>query len=101
MTVLTIDEGVRLGIRTKVHFEGNDDIVFQKTFDAEPHLKYAEHARQSTEGMNWGEGRFVCHIPDAFLAPILAIRDRQDREKAIMRFMRENPAFVMFDKALK
>jgi hypothetical protein len=64
-------------------------------------LKYAEHARQSTSGMNWGEGKLIGHIPDVFLAPIIVIKDRKEREKAIMRFLRENPALVMFDKALK
>ena len=51
--------------------------------------------------MNWGEGKLIGHIPDVFLAPIIVIKDRKEREKAIMRFLRENPALVMFDKALK
>jgi len=101
MSTLTIDEGFERGIRTQVHFDGDEQIVFQRTFDVEPHLKYAEQARQATEGQNWGEGRLVGHIPDAFLAPIMLIQDRREREKAIMTFLRENPAFVMFDKFLK
>jgi hypothetical protein len=50
--------------------------------------------------MKWGEGKFVCHIPDLYLAPIMAIRDRKEREKAIMKFARENQGFVMFDRYL-
>lgn len=101
MATLTIDEGVVNGVRTQVHFDNDEQIVFQKTFDAEPHLKYAAEARQATDGMNWGEGRMVGHIPDVYLAPILMIKDRKEREKAVKRFFQENPAFVMFDKFLK
>ncbi len=101
MSTLTINEGTERGINTQVHFDGDEQIVFQRTFDVEPHLKYAEQARQATEGQNWGEGRLVGHIPDAFLAPMLLIKDRREREKAIMTWLRENTAFVMFDKFLK
>ena len=101
MSTLTIDEGVERGIRTQVHFDNDEQIVFQRTFDVEPHLKYAEQARQATEGQNWGEGRLVGHIPDAFLAPMLLIQDRREREKAMMSRLRQNPAIVMFDKFLK
>jgi hypothetical protein len=97
---VTIDEGVSKGIRTQLHFETSGDIVVQNTFDAEAHLKHAADARRDTAGMKWGEGKFVCHIPDLYLAPIMAIRDRKEREKAIMKFARENQGFVMFDRYL-
>ena len=100
MSYLTIDEGVKQGIRTQVHFEG-DDVVIQNTFDAEAAIEYAKQARLATEGQRWGEGKLVGHIPNMYLAPILAIKDTREREKAVMSFLRENPAFVMFDKALK
>lgn len=96
-----IDEGVsRQGVRTEISFEG-DEVIVKKSFDAEPHLRYAEQARAQTAGMGWGEGRVIGHIPPAFYAQICTIRDPQERDKAVMRFLRENPAFVMFDKALK
>ena len=98
---VTIDEGVVNGIRTKMHFEHDGGIVVQKTFDAEPHLTYAADARRDTAGMNWGEGRMVGHIPDLYLAPILAIKGKAEREKAVKLFFQQNPAFVMFDKFLK
>lgn len=94
---VTIDEGVTNGIRTQLHFEG-DQLIIQNTFDAEPHLKHAEEARKATQGMNWGQGRMVGHIPDEFYGPILAIRDRKEREKAVRQFFRDHPAFIMFDK---
>jgi hypothetical protein len=98
---VTIDEGVdEKGIRTKMHFESSGDIVMQNTFDAEVHLEHAKRARDSTAGQKWGEGKFICHIPDAYLAPILALRDPKEREKAVLRFMQENKALVMFDRAL-
>lgn len=101
MSTLTISEGVTQGVHTKVHFNGDENIVFEKSFDVEPHLRYAEQAREATAGMNWGDGRLVGHIPDVFLAPLLAIRDRKEREKAIMKWLRENRDFVMFDRFLK
>lgn len=94
---VSIDEGVFNGVRTQLHFEGQE-LVVQKTFDAEPHLKHAEIARQSTQGMNWGEGRMVGHIPALHYAPIAAIKDRKEREKAILQYLRDNAALIMFDK---
>ena len=98
---VTVDEGIERGIRTQMHFESDGGIVVQKTFDAEPHLDYAKQARLDTQGMNWGNGRLVGHIPDIFYAPICAIKDRKEREKAVRLFFQQNPAFIMFDKAFK
>lgn len=93
-----IDEGVsRGGVLTQIRFEG-DEVIVAKQFDAAPHLAHAEHARQSTAGKRWGEGRFIGHIPDIYYAQILTIRDRDERKKAVKRFFADNPAFVMFDK---
>lgn len=97
---VTVDEGVNAqGVATKLHFEG-DSLITQRTYDAEPHLRYAEQARQSTAGQRWGEGKFIGHIPPAEYARFLTIRDNEARKKAIMTWLRENPAFTMFDRAL-
>lgn len=93
-----IDAGVSSqGVHTKLTFEGEAAIV-KKTFDATPHLKHAENARIQTAGQNWGGGKLVGHIPPVFYAQIMTIRDPQEREAAVMKFFRENPAFVMFDR---
>lgn len=99
MTTHTIHEGTsdKTGVSTQTHFE-DGTIVVQKTFDAEPHLEYAAKAREATQGQRWGEGKLVGHIPPAFYAQILTIRDPQDRKQAVQRFLKENPAFVMFDR---
>lgn len=98
---VVVDEGVDAqGIRTQFHFEGSD-ITVQKTYDAEPHLRYAEQARQQTQGMNWGNGRLVGHIPPLEYAAIRQIKGRKEREKAIRLFLQTNTKFVMFDKFLK
>ncbi len=97
---VTVDEGIENGIRTQLHFEG-DDLIIQKTFDASAHLKHAENARLATQGQNWGEGRFVVHIPEIYLPAILAIKDRGERDKAIRLFAEQNQGFIMFDKYLK
>ena len=99
MTTHTIHEGTseNTGVTTQTHFE-DGAIVIQKSFDAEPHLDYAKQAREATDGQRWGEGKLVGHIPPAFYAQILLIRDPQERKSAVQRFLKENPAFVMFDR---
>ena len=102
MSTLTIDEGLdkSTGIVEKTHFE-DGDIILEKQFDAQPHLEYAKAARDATDGQRWGEGRHIGHIPPAFYGQLLLIKDPQERDRAVMAFFRENPAFLMFERALK
>ena len=88
------------GITTIFHYEG-DQLTIQKSFDAEPHLRYAEQARQATAGMRWGEGRLIGHIPLAFYAEILVIKDPDERKRAIKRFLAERDRLRMFHRAGK
>ncbi|MBT2322525.1 hypothetical protein J7E62_09225 [Variovorax paradoxus] len=98
---VTVDEGVNeQGVRTQLHFEG-DSLITQRTWDAEPHLQYAQQAREATEGQGWGNGRLVAHIPPIEYARFLAIADNAQRMAAIKGWLRENSKFVMFDKYLK
>ena len=96
---VSVSEGLdkTTGIETILHFEG-DEFITQKKWDAEPHLKHAAIARQSTEGQRWKEGRFIGHIPPAFYAEIMVIKDKDQRTKAVRTFFAENPAFIMFDR---
>ena len=96
-TVLSDRFNDHTGIRTTVSLEGHEAIV-NKAWDAAPHLAHAEHARQSTAGQRWGEGKLIGHIPPAFYAQILVIRDPIERKAAVKRFFQQNPAFVMFDR---
>jgi len=94
-----VDEGFdqATGIHTSLSFEG-DELITKKSWDAEPHLQHAAHARQSTAGKRWGEGRLIGHIPPAFYAQILVIKDKDERKKAVKCFFADNPAFIMFDR---
>ena len=95
---VTIDEGVNeSGVRNQFHFESDGGLVLQKTFDAEPILREAEQARQATAGQRWGEGRIVGTIDPVSYARISKIRDRQERDKAILEYFRQNSQFVKFD----
>lgn len=95
---VTVDEGVSEGgVSTKLHFEG-DYLITQRTYDAEPHLQYAEQARQQTAGMNWGQGKLIGHIPPAEYARFLQIKDGHERKTAILSWLRENNKFIMFDR---
>lgn len=95
-----VDGVSRDGVVTTLHFEG-DSLITQRTYDAEPHLRYAQQAREATQGQNWGQGKLIGHIPLAEYARFLMIKDNTDRKKAIRAWLRENSAFVMFDKALR
>lgn len=95
-----VDSVSKDGVKTTLHFEG-DQFIVQKTFDAEPHLRYAEEARQATDGMDWGNGRMIAHIPSIYYAQFAMIKDNAERKKAIRIWLKENPKFLMFHRALK
>jgi len=99
MTTHTINEGFNAdtGIAERTHFE-DGSIVIQKTFDAAPHLEYARLAREATEGQRWGEGKLVGHIPPAFHAEIILIRDPAERKRRVQQFFKDNPAFLMYER---
>lgn len=94
---VSVDEGTTAdGVRTILHFEG-DSLITQRTYDAAPHLDYAKQARQATEGKRWGEGKLIGHIPPAVYGQFLAIKDNQERQKMIRRWLAENRGYVMYD----
>jgi hypothetical protein len=97
---VTIDEGVnRQGVRTKLHFEG-ESLIVQKTYDAQPFLEHAAEMRAATRGERWGDMRKIATIPPAEYARFLMIKDNKDRQKAIMAWLRANPALIAFERAL-
>ncbi len=99
---VTIDEGIDpdTGVRTQFHFEG-DEIIVQKTYDAEPYLRKAQEMRERNEGKSWGEGKEVGVIPPWVYPEIQKLRDRRERSKAIKAFFRANPAFCAYPAYLK
>lgn len=104
MTVKIDTWDAELGIRTKVHEEDNK-LVFQKTFDAEPFLKEAAELRAVTAGDRWsggqyGVGKKVGTVPMAVLGTMFRQDGGLDTER-LKTWLRENPAFVTFDKFLK
>lgn len=98
----SIDEGFdQYGTRKQVTFEG-DQAVTKLTFDAEPFLERAKAERIANEGKRWGEGvgTKVGSIPMAVYSQYLAL-PAEERQMFLMKWLRENPAFVTFDKFLK
>jgi len=93
-----IDEGTdpHTGVRTQYFFEG-DQVVTQKTWDAEPYLKHAQALRAAIESEGWGEGKAVGVIPP-WANHILQIPDRQERDKATKQFFRDNRQFLAYDR---
>lgn len=98
----TLNEGKdAYGVSHTLTFEG-DQLVRKQTFDAEPILEAAKAERNATAGERWGEGRKVGTIPMAIYNQILqTYQGREAREQAILSFLRQNQAFVTFDKFLK
>jgi hypothetical protein len=104
MTVKINQYDAELGIRTQVH-EEDGRIVFQKTFDAEPMLKEAAEMRAITAGDRWsggqyGMGKKVGTVPMAVLGTMFRQDGGLDTER-LKKWLKENPAFVTFDKFLK
>ena len=97
-----IDEGVDpyTGVRTQIHFEG-DQVVVQKTYDAEPYLQRVAEMRARNEGKKWGEGKEVGVIPPWVHQKINLIQDDTDRERVMKEFFRENPAFLAYEAFVK
>ena len=97
-----IDEGIDpdTGIRTQIHFEG-DQVVVQKTYDAEPYLNRVAEMRARNDGKRWGEGKEVGVLPPWENQKIALIRDDAERERAMKTFFRANPAFLAYDAFIK
>lgn len=98
----SVDRGFdAYGNHTQVIVEG-DQLVRKTTFDAEPLLREAHAERVATEGKRWGEGvgTKVGTIPMAVYAQFLT-KPAEERQKFLLQWLRENPAFVTFDKFLK
>ena len=97
-----IDEGINphTGARTVYRFEG-EQVVVQKTFDAEPYIKRAQEMRIRNEGKRWGEGKEVGVLPPWENQKISLIRDDAERERAMKLFFRENQAFLAYDAFIK
>jgi len=98
----TVNEGYDAhGVHKAVTFEG-DQVVTKLTYDAEPLIEAAKAERNATADQRWGDGRKVGTIPMPVLNLIYAQHaGREEREKAILGWLRQNQAFVTFDKFLK
>ncbi len=94
------DESSAVG--TVLHFEG-EDLITQKFQDMEPVLAHVRQLREENDakGTRWGEGRVVGHIPALWYGPISQIKNRAERDAAIMNFFRTRPDLVAFDPYLK
>lgn len=87
------------GIQTTVHRTENK-VVIQKTEDVEPLLDACAAERAATAGQRWGEMRKVGSIPMSVVAKFM----RQDGgfdAKRCVEWLKDNPAFITFDRVLK
>ncbi len=101
MPIVYQEQDEQTGIKTRVHhLEDAGKTVIEKTYDAEPFLQTAAEARANTAGERWGEMRHVGFIPMAVLATLMR-QDGTIDKKRVMRWLKENPAMVTFEKVLK
>jgi len=93
----TIDDGVNAsGIRKQIHIQG-DQVITQETIDMQPYLDHAAKMRELNAGLPWGEGKTIGTIDPVSYKKISVIKDRKERDKAIMDYFRERPLLVHFD----
>jgi hypothetical protein len=93
------DHDAQMGITTTVE-RVDGRVRIGKTYDAEPMLAEAHAARTATAGERWGEFRKVGEVPMAELAKFY----RQDGgldNKRLLNWVKANPQFCWFEKALK
>ena len=94
-----VDSVDAYGNAIELSFEG-DALIKKTTFDAQPLLEEAKAERNATAGERWGEMRRVGTIPMAVYAKAATIRDNKERRTYIQKWLRDNPAFVTFDRYL-
>lgn len=91
---LRLDEGYSPnGIRTILHFEG-DEFITQRQQDMEAALQHVSEMRVRNAMKKKGEWLEIGHIPQLFLEQLDQIPDPDDRKKAKMKWLRDNPAFL-------
>lgn len=88
------------GVHSQVTVEG-DQVITKHTFDAEPILEACKAERAATAGDKWGEMRKVGSIPLAVMNQFFEIKNSVERQAYIVKWLKENQAFVTFDKFLK
>ena len=89
------------GISKDMRIE-DGNLVTRHTYDAQPMLEAAAHARTMSDGRRWGDGQFVGIIPFAELTRINETHSGAEaRKHAILSWLRDNPKLVTFDKFLK
>jgi len=88
-----------LGIVTTLHVTENK-VAIQKTYDAEPFLDAAAQMRAESSGQRWGDARHIGFIPMAELAQFFRQDGGFDRKRCL-EWIRKNPRFCTFERALK
>lgn len=96
-----VDEGIdAYGVRKQVFIE-SEQIATKLTYDAEPMLEQAAAERAATAGDRWGEMRKVGVIPLAVLNDInTRIQGAEDRKLEVLKWLKQNPRMVSFDRFL-
>ncbi len=82
------------------YIEDAGKTVIQKTYDAEPLLDFCAEKRAVTEGERWGDMRHIGTIPAAELATMMRQDGTIDKKRCV-EFLKKNPAFCTFTKALR
>jgi hypothetical protein len=87
------------GITTTVHGMENK-VVIQKTEDVEPILRATAAERDWNQGQRWGDGmKKVGTIPMSVVAKFMRQDGGFDSKRCAL-WLKENPAFVTYDRFL-
>lgn len=86
------------GIQTTVHRTENK-VVIQKTEDVQPLLQAAAEERAWNQGQRWGEFKKVGTVPMSVVAKFMRQDGGFDAQRCA-QWLKENPAFVTYDRFL-
>lgn len=98
----SVDRGWYRGVNTKIHFQDNSVIV-EKSTDVSKALKLAAEERARNAGKRFTEQeqfRRVGHIPQHIFAKML-IEGWAHDERAVSKWLAENPAFICDERYAK
>lgn len=99
MDRFTLDLGTGVGGESRLHVE-DGKTYSTKTFDAQAIVDDAAEQRATRQGQRWGNATHVGYIPLAVYG-YWARHGMLNDPKVIKDYLRQNPAFLTFEKYLK
>ena len=99
---VTIDEGKTAGVRSLLHFQGDQLIVQKSQENIAEVLEHVKEMRERNEGKGWGEGKEVGHVLEIHRPELEALRnDPLKRRRWLKSYFKERPMLCAYPAFLK